>query len=296
MSNILTEEDVELFYKLYARLICFVNKQAKIFKSKLLSPDDFFDLPLDEKATLRDVLYNQKGYIDQFLNDQSAQELNEDELAIINSWKHFERGEFFIYKHLKKHSVFLSNSDEKKVFAVCGIYEPVESLFPYPPVLVEAVLLPFKDCIIYDGIVLGYSIRFGPGMRKEIGNAYEEAKHNFGLITQLPWSKESEEGKNDVETLKFYMKNKHNREHYRDEIIELSSKNKQLFNLFCQELGKVHASYFSKKLKEFGIEKKWFGIIENMIIASGSTKDQLQKNIAMIVLEDKVDCVYIFKT
>jgi len=61
-------------------------------------------------------------------------------------------------------------------------------------------------------------------------------------------------------------------------------------------MGKVNASYFSKQLKRVGLEKKWFGIIDNTVVASGLTKDQLHKNIAEIVPEDKENCVYIFKT
>ena len=92
------------------------------------------------------------------------------------------------------------------------------------------------------------------------------------------------------------MKNKSNRDHHWDEIIELSLKTKQLGDLFYQEMGKVNASYFSKQLKKVGLEKKWFGIIDNTVVASGVTKDQLQRNIAEVVPEDKADRVYIFKT
>ena len=95
MSNVLEKKDIDLFYKLYSRLLCFVNKQAKVLQSKLLSPTDFVTLPLEERVKVRDVLYNQKEYIDQFLKTQSAEELNSDERAIISSWKHFESGQVF---------------------------------------------------------------------------------------------------------------------------------------------------------------------------------------------------------
>jgi hypothetical protein len=296
VANVLEKEDIDLFYKLYSRLLCFVNKQVKIFESKLLSPNEFVTLPLEERVKIRDALYSQKEYIGQFIENENAQELNSDELAIINSWKHFEKGEFFIYKHLKKHSIFIDDSGNGKAFAVSGIFDPLEEMFPHPPVLVETVLIPFKDCIIYDGLIRGYSIHFGSGIRSGIRDSYEKAKHNFGLITQLPLNGGNQEKKDDIEKLKFYMKNKSNRDHHWDEIVELSLKNKQLGDLFYQEMGKVNASYFSKQLKRIGLEKKWFGIIDNTVVASGVTEDQLQKNITAIVPKDKVDRVYIFKT
>jgi hypothetical protein len=181
--------------------------------------------PLEERVKVRDVLYNKKEYIDQFLKTQSAEELSSEERAIISSWNHFEMGKFFIYKHCKNHSIFLSESGKGKAFAVSGIFDPLEEMFPYPPVFIATVLLPFKDRIIYDGLMMGYSIHFGYGIRNEIKNTYEKAKHNFGIVKQLPSSLVSREKKDNVEKLKFYMKNKNNRDHHWDEIIELSFKN-----------------------------------------------------------------------
>ena len=99
MPNVLEKKDIDLFYKLYSRLLCFVNKQEKVLQSKLLSPTDFVTLPLEERVKVRDVLYNKKEYIDQFLKTQNAEELSSEERTIISSWNHFEMGKFFIYKH-----------------------------------------------------------------------------------------------------------------------------------------------------------------------------------------------------
>jgi len=118
MSNILVKEDIDLFYKLYSRLLCFVNKEAKIFQSKMLHPNDFKTLSLEDRMKIREVLYNKKEYFDQFLNNNDDLELNTHELAIINGWKYFIRGNFFIYKHYKEHSIFLDDLDTPKAYAV----------------------------------------------------------------------------------------------------------------------------------------------------------------------------------
>ena len=190
MSNVLEKEDVDLFYKLYSRLLCFVNKQAKILQSKMLSPNEFETLSLKDRAKIREVLYTQKEYIDQFLKSKNVQKLNNDELAIIESWKSFEKGNFFIYKHYKKHSIFLKESE--KAFAVCGISDPLNEMFPTPPVYIETVLIPFKNHIIYDGLINGYSIHFGSGFRNSLKDSYEKAKRNEGLILQLSVNKEKD--------------------------------------------------------------------------------------------------------
>jgi len=297
MSTILEKTDIDLFYRLYSTLLCFVNKQAEILQPKTLSPNEFMVLPVGERVKVRDALYKQKEYIDQFIKSEDAKEFNSEELAIINGWKHFKKGTFYIYKHLKNHSIFLDDSSGKeKAFAVSGIFDPIEDMFPTPPVLVETVLIPFKDRIIYDGFFMGYSIYFGPGIRKRLKDSYEEAKHNFDLITQLPIHTEKESKNDDIEKLKFYMKNKSNRDNYWNEIVALSLKSTELTNIFYQEMGKANTSHFSKQLKRVGLEKKWFEILDNTVVASGVTKDHLQNNIAEVIPKDKVDRVYIFKT
>ena len=50
------------------------------------------------------------------------------------------------------------------------------------PFVVEAVLLPFKDKIIYDSFLGARNISFGKGVRDSIKDAYEQAKVKTGII------------------------------------------------------------------------------------------------------------------
>ncbi len=296
MEAVLEQADIDLFYKLFVKLLLFVNKRTSTLAKDDFSHDEFMALPIEKKFKVHAALYDQKEFIDQFFQSEQATSLNKDELAIISGWKHFEKGQFFIYKHLKKHSIFINDSEPEKAYAVSGIFDSLDMMFPNPPVLVQTVLLPFKQRIIYDGLIRGCSIYFGSGFRRTLKDSYEKAKHNFGLITQLPINTENVKKNDDLEKLKFYMKNKSNRDYYWDEIVELSLKNQELTNVFYQEMGKTNARYFSKQLKRLGIEKKWFGILDNTVVASGASKDQLQKNIKDIVPKEKIERVYIFKT
>jgi len=49
------------------------------------------------------------------------------------------------------------------------------------PLMVEAVLLPFKNRIIYDSIIPHYTVSFGGGMRRSFNDAYQESKFRYGL-------------------------------------------------------------------------------------------------------------------
>ena len=54
------------------------------------------------------------------------------------------------------------------------------------PRLIQAVLLPFKDGIIYDGLLSGHNVTFGGGVKRRLNEEYREAKEAFGIITSLP--------------------------------------------------------------------------------------------------------------
>jgi hypothetical protein len=51
--------------------------------------------------------------------------------------------------------------------------------------LVTTVLLPFRGKIIYDGLVSGYNITFGGGIKRTLNEEYKQAKEAFGIITSL---------------------------------------------------------------------------------------------------------------
>jgi hypothetical protein len=56
--------------------------------------------------------------------------------------------------------------------------------------MTESVLLPFKDKIVYDGLITSYHISFGPGIRRSLNESFKEAKRRHGILTSLPMSDE----------------------------------------------------------------------------------------------------------
>src|SRR5262249_43338341 len=52
---------------------------------------------------------------------------------------------------------------------------------------IKTTLLPFKDRIVYDSLIRGYNVSFGPGIRRSMNESYKEAKERFGIITSLPF-------------------------------------------------------------------------------------------------------------
>ena len=97
-------------------------------------------------------------------------------------------GQFFIFRYQSKYAVFLSMDSPKKAYGVLALADPFEQLVgPYLPRLIGAVLLPFKEQIIYDGLLSGHNITFGGGVKRRLNEEYKEAKEAFGIITSLPF-------------------------------------------------------------------------------------------------------------
>ena len=78
---------------------------------------------------------------------------------------------------MKKGSIFIS-ADDLEVYSVLGLFSSWEEMFVYRPlpVMLEAVLLPFRDKIITDGLVVSYHIVFGRGAATDFKDAYMNAK------------------------------------------------------------------------------------------------------------------------
>jgi hypothetical protein len=77
--------------------------------------------------------------------------------------------------------------ETEKVYQSIGIISSWEEmLFRAPmPLMVDATLIPFRDSIISDGLVMPYNIYMGPGMRSMFENIYMTAKKNGQIISKL---------------------------------------------------------------------------------------------------------------
>lgn len=113
--------------------------------------------------------------------------LSADELAIVQSWKRFVTGDFYIVRFLKKATIFVDTSDPPRVYAVLGLVDSLEDVFygRKPPIWVQTVLLPFKGRIVYDGLLNVYNIYFGSGIRGNLKEIYMAAKQNRRITETL---------------------------------------------------------------------------------------------------------------
>ncbi len=175
----LSTQDAQIFFRLIESLQLYVNLKLGILP-QITKVDEYQILTSREKNHVRDALYDNIELIDSFLQE-NPQQFPKEELEIIKSWKQFIRGEFFIERFLKKYTIFIGNEN---VYGVLALYESFEDLLPFVrlPNYTKAVLLPFKGKIIYDGILEGYNISFGRGIRSDLKETYMTAKQNGRII------------------------------------------------------------------------------------------------------------------
>lgn len=185
----LTQSEVALFYKLWYGLIWSINEKHKVIPSfKKPEYGTRVSVSVEEFIKVRNAMWDNPEWIDDFLSDHDNGEFTEQERGIIIEWrKHFVKGKFLIIKHLTKHSVLMTFEDTPNfLYGVCGISDPVKESMPYPiPFLADLVLLPFGDKIIYDSLAAVSHISFGSGMRSSIKGWYDETKEKYGIIEIL---------------------------------------------------------------------------------------------------------------
>ena len=183
---LLDPHDLELFFKLHRALMFFVNQRLKVIPNKVASSEGFAALSPDVRLKVRDALNANLDLIESFADENPAH-LSDDELDIVRSWRHLVTGRFYVFRELKKHTVFLTTTDPAVAYGVLALSQPFEDLIgPHLPVLTQTVLLPFKGVIVYDGLMTSYRVTFGPGIRRSLDECFKDAKARHGIVTTSP--------------------------------------------------------------------------------------------------------------
>jgi hypothetical protein len=181
---ILQPQETERFYRIWWALLSFVNARRHLVPDLPARPAPGSVKPVDAME-IRNALWADDALLDQFIAENPAA-LPPADLALVASWKHRVAGTFFVVKHLKKYSVFLDDRQPPRAYGVLGLVSPIEeTIGPYLPILVEAVLLPFEDKIIYDSLMSPYRVSFGSGIRANAKTSLRDAQEREGIITSL---------------------------------------------------------------------------------------------------------------
>lgn len=175
----LSNEDGQLFYKLWLPLLDYVNGKFSI-NTRIKNMAGAKSLNPSDVKEIADKMWDDVSVIDAYLSE--CTDLTAEHQDIIRSWKRRIRGKFILERHLKNGSIFIS-MDNEQVYQVSGIISSWEEMFPYAPMplILDATFIPFKDVIISDGLVMPFNVRIGRNMASGFKDIYMIAKKSKSL-------------------------------------------------------------------------------------------------------------------
>ncbi len=288
----INEEEYNQFMEVYPPLIFFVAKRKGLI-DKNFKYENFLDIPVAERLTFRDEVFEDPKWIDEYVAVHKK-DLSDETIEIVLGFKNFVRGEFMLLKYLKDYSILLQ---DKVAYGVLGLASDFEDFFGRNlPAYVKAVLLPFKGKIIFDGFLQSYNMRFGGGYKSSFNERYKEAKATYGIVASLPFDNKPAHSQLSLEEqVRYFMKNADHRERFEGELNQLLKKNPKLLPVYHEEKGKNDARSFKKQLKPLGLKKAYYAILEGVLICSGVSKNELDETLRKIVPVKKWDWIYIFR-
>ncbi len=179
----LSPADSDLFVKLTLQLQWYAQQQGQVLP-KVKSFAAYANASMREKVEVRDYLFDHPELIDQFIQENPA-DFTQQELAIVGGWKTFVKDKFYVERLLKKHSIFIDS--QETVYGISGLSDELSDIIDKRtlPLCAQAVLLPFKGKIVYDGLLGFYNVSFGSGICASLKEMYLIAKDNNAIIETL---------------------------------------------------------------------------------------------------------------
>jgi len=177
----------DLFYETWYKLLYYINKKHKIIKYKF---NINYNEPKDEMQLqkIRERLWEQPCLISEYINDPGKEySLSEYELSLLKSWeKGHIKGRFVLMSYTSEYAVFmhLKEGGYSKLYGVKGMTSSIAEITQQnPPIVIETVLLPFRDKIIYDSYISSYPVSYGDGAVSMFKELYIENLEKHGIIT-----------------------------------------------------------------------------------------------------------------
>lgn len=168
----LPAKEVNRFYKLLNRLLDYTNKKYNV-NPKVKTFIQYDKVDSREAKVVLDYIWSHRDVIDELIQDNPYQ-LSRRELADIEKWKLAIVGKFTVVRHERNYTVMLDENDT--YYGVKGILTPLSEMFVYPPMFCEITLLPYLDCIIYDGVCMQTPINLSIRVKKSILDKAKEAE------------------------------------------------------------------------------------------------------------------------
>lgn len=174
----LSEEEADLFYDCYLSLLEYINDKYHVCSHV----NKIVGVPIEpsDVVEIRNVLLEHPEDIDEFIRLNKIY-FNEDEIQMIKNFKLMKFAHFVVVKYEKDYAVFM---DGENFYAVKGARANISEMLEGVdlPALVDALLLPFEDSIVVDGVLQSYPIHLGDGYNNIILENMKKARIKKQLI------------------------------------------------------------------------------------------------------------------
>lgn len=285
----LGKKDYEKYLEIHSSMIYYVGKRDNLLADEV-NYEEFMKMSVPEKYEIRNSLYSDLNNFNDYI-DANKSTLSKEDIEIIRGFKNLEQGTFRVMKYTKKYTLFFG---EKYVYGVLALNDSIDELLgDITPQLVEAVLLPFNDKIIYDGMLSKFPIHIGKGLSKSIKSDFLLSKRKYGIVEQLPFNKVIK----IEDDLIAMMKTRSSLNLYWNEIDNLIEDNPELNSIYFRELGRINSKYKKKELNEIGVKNVFYALYNQTLVASGNTKNEAIVRAQKLVTDkSKLESLYLFKT
>lgn len=295
--SVLNPDEAREFLELQGQLLLYANDRFGVVPG-MDTYEEFKSVYIDDLRPLHERVYQEDNaveIIEDFLRENPAG-FSQSHLEQIKSWVDYKAGQFFVVDHLEDGSVFL-DPDEPRAYKVTGVYDDYAETLPeemLPVAVTSVVLLPYDGRIVTNGLervdmLAGMAMQM---ITDDPEAVYEEAKHRFGIAETLP--PEDEPERSDAERLKFYTKNKENRERFADEIEELKDKTDELARIYHEQLGKGNARRLGREFRDLGLDEAYVAIYDGQVVATAPTEEQLDEILSQIMPNGKATQPYVY--
>ena len=156
-----------LFFDVMDSLLYYVNDRFRVVEGFTLD----YNSPLDDvkSSLVAHALWENVAIIDDFVKE-NPYHLPKRGLDLASSWKTALHGLYTLVRYQSGRALLMN---EAGVFSVCGVTYALENEIGPAPAYVEMVLLPFEDCVVYDGFLQAYDTDRTPASIQRIQDEFE---------------------------------------------------------------------------------------------------------------------------
>lgn len=288
----LTEPEYYKYLLIHLRLMYYVGIKLEAIP-KNTDFEAFTNFTQQDKFPIRNLLYKNIKVWDDYISE-NPDKLSKEDKEIIEGFKNYKEGTFYVVRKTKKYTLFM---DDKYVYGVYALGDLFETLLGNNfPIMIDTVLLPYNGKIVYDGMMAGYPIHFGGGIRSSIKGDFELFKGKYGIIEKLPVQiNEADLGGVEKELI-IMMKTQTSRDHHWHKIEMLLKENPDLMPVYIREIGRINSRDKRKELRELGLKKIHFAMYKDTIIASAKNKKEIEAEVKKLIEDkEKRESIYYFK-